>query len=192
MDPRPNKQENVFLNHSYNFFLDIYEEIKDEAFWQKDSYYRFNRIRDVFLVYSEILEYEPIGQFLKALEKLRPPMEAELSKEYILFIRNLLIHFPFFKSWNEVKISKELINWSVPGKSIDKFLTTFSGHEPVKYRVWNPSDKTMMYVIITFPKIYDNTAEINLVDFMPEKEGIIFTMSLMYKVLMSQVEKIID
>ena len=65
MDPRPNKKENVFLNHSYNFFLDIYEEIKDEVFWQMDSYYRYNRIRYAFLVYSETIEYEPIGQFLK-------------------------------------------------------------------------------------------------------------------------------
>lgn len=190
MDIRPNKQENIFLNHSYNFFLDIHEEIENETFWEKDSYYRFNRIRDALLVYSEILEYEPIGWFLKALEELRPPMEAELSREYILFIRNLLIHFPFFKSWNEVKFTKELINWSVPGKSIDKFLTTFTGHDPVKYRMWNPSKKTMTYVSINFPKSYDGTTEINLVDFMPEKEGIIFTMSLMHKVLMSQVESI--
>jgi hypothetical protein len=30
MDQRPNKQEINFLNYSYNFFLDIYEEVKDE------------------------------------------------------------------------------------------------------------------------------------------------------------------
>lgn len=188
MNLRPTKQENIFLNYLYNFFLDIYEEIKEEEFWKKDSYYRLNRIRDAFLVYSEILEYEPIGWFFKALEKLRPPMKAELSREYVLFIRNLLIHVSFFKSWDEIKFTKEPINLSVSGLSIDKFLTTFTGHDPIKYRMWDPSKKTMMYISINFPKIYDDTTELNLVEFMREKEGVIFTTSLMHKVLMSQVE----
>ena len=190
MEQRPNKQEIIFLNHSYNFFLDIYDEIKNESFWKKDSYYRFNRIRDGMLVYSEILEYEPVSWFLESLKKLRPNMEAELSKEYILFIRNLLIHFPFFKSWDEVVISKALINWSQPGKSIDRFLKSYAGHEPVKYRMWNAKDKKMTYITISFPNVYTDSTAIKLKEFMPEKEGIIFAISLMYQVLMSQVENL--
>jgi hypothetical protein len=138
---RPNPQEVEFLNHSYNFFFDIKEEISQEAFWLKDPYYRFNRIRDAFLVYSEILEYEPIKWFLESLMKMRPPMEAELSREFCLFIRNLLIHFPFFKSWDDVKFSKLLINWSKPGQSIDRFVAKFCAHTEVKYRMWNIQKK---------------------------------------------------
>jgi hypothetical protein len=185
---RPNEQEIVFLTKAYNFFYDICEEMRDEAFWQKDPYYRFSRVRDAFLVYSEVLEYEPIGWFWEALKKARPPMEAELSREFFLFIRNLLIHFPFFKNWDEVVFTKGLINWSKPGRTIDKFLTKFTGHNFVKYRVWDSQNKKFEYVTISFPKAYDDKTEIKLKDFMPEREGMIFSMSLMRVVLDSQVE----
>lgn len=190
MPTKPTSQEIAFLNRAYNFFLDVHDEIKNKSFWRSDPYYRLSRIRDTLLVYSEILEYEPIGWFLTALKKLRPPMEAELSKEYLLFIRNVLVHFPFFRSWDEIRFTKRMINWSKPGKSIDKFLSRFVGHEEVKYRMWDPQDKTMTYLSINFPKTYTNESEINLKDFMPEKEGIRFVMSLMNRVLMSQVESI--
>ena len=186
----PNKKEVLFLNYSYNFFLDIYEEVMKDNFWQKEAYYRLCRIKDALLVYSEILEYEPISWFLEALKNLRPPMEAELSREYLLFLRILLIHFPLFYSWDEIKFTRDLINWSKPGQSIDKFLAHFAGHAPVKYRMWNPQNKTMTYVSINFPIAYTPKNEMLLKDFMPEKEGVLFIMSLMHMVLMSQVESI--
>jgi len=186
---KPNDSEFYFLNYAYNYFLDILEETKSEEFWRKDTYYRFNRIKDAFLVYSEILEYEPIGWFLQALKKFRPAMEAEMSKDFILFLRNLLIHFPFFRAWDEVKFNKELINWSKPGKSIDKFLASFTGKDPFKCRIWNPEDKTMTYVTINFPKTYDGT-DLYLKDVVSEREGIQFAMAVMYRVLASQVDSI--
>ncbi|HEX9804058.1 MAG TPA: hypothetical protein VGA67_00085 [Candidatus Dojkabacteria bacterium] len=192
MPTRPNAQEIRFLSRAYNFFLDIHNEIESESFWKNEPYYRLSRFRDALLIYSEILEYEPIGWFLEAVKRLRPPMEAELSKEYLLFIRNVLVHFPFFKSWDEIKFTKEAINWSKPGRSIDKFLSRFAGHEEVKYRIWNPKNKTMTYVSINFPEVYTNTKELFLKDFMPEKEGLWFVISLMYQVLMSQVEDMKD
>lgn len=192
MSRRPNPQEIEFLNKSYNAFLDIHDEVIQDSFWSKDNYHRLSKVRDAILVYSEILEYEPIGWFLEALKKVRPPMEAELSKEYLLFIRNIFVHFPFFTSWDEIKFTKTLVNWSKPGKSIDKFLSQFAGHKEVKYRMWNPKDKTMTYVSIKFPSRYDENIEIHLKEFMPEKEGVLFIMSLMHQVLMSQVESIGD
>lgn len=190
---RPNKQEIVFLTQAYDFFYDICEEMRDESFWQKDPYYRFSRVRDAFLVYSEVLEYEPIGWFLETLKKARPPMEAELSKEFFLFIRNALIHFPFFKNWDEVTFTNGLINWSKPGRTIDKFLSKFAGHSFVKYRVWDPQNKKFEYVTISFPKVYGDGIEIKLRNFMPEREGMIFSMSLMRTVLDSQVDtEVID
>lgn len=192
MSAKPSSQEIEFLDRSYNFFLDIHDEIKNESFWKKDSCYRLSRIRDALLIYSEILDYEPIGWFLEVLKKFRPSIEAELSKEYLLFIRNVLVHFPFFRAWDEIKFKKETINWSKPGKSIDKFLSHFAGHKEVKYRIWNPKNKTMTYVSINFPKTYADNTEVSLKDFVPEKEGILFVMSLMHRVLMSQVESIKD
>jgi hypothetical protein len=190
MEQRPNKQEIQFLSVSYNFFLDVFDEIGSDEFWRKNPYYRLSRIKDAFLTYSEVLEYEPIGWFLDALKKSRPPMEAELSKEFCLFVRNLLIHFPFFKAWDEVKFTKGLINWSKPGRTIDKFMSKYCGHAEVKYRMWNGATKTMTYVSIRFPATYEDATEVSLADFMPEKEGMAFVFSLMHRVLMSQVENI--
>lgn len=186
---KPSDSEFRFLNLAYNYFLDILEETKTEEFWKEDPYYRFNRIKDAFLVYSEILEYEPIGWFLQALKKFRPPMEAEMSKDFILFLRNLVIHFPFFRAWDEVKFNKELINWSKPGRTIDRFLSSFEGKGQFKCRIWNPEDKTMTYITINFPEIYDGT-DIYLKDIVPEKEGVKFAIAVMYRVLASQVDGI--
>lgn len=189
---RPNSGEILFLKKSYNAFLDIHEEINDSVFWGKDPYYRISKIRDAILIYSEILEYEPVGWFLIALKKLRPPIEAELSKEYLLFIRNIFTHFPLFKSWDEIILTKEIINWSKPGLSIDRFLTRFAGHEEIKYRMWSYKNKAMTYTSINFPASYNQNSEIRLNEFMPEKEGVPFVFSLMYQVLMSQVQNVKD
>ncbi|QQR79086.1 MAG: hypothetical protein IPJ68_02315 [Candidatus Moraniibacteriota bacterium] len=190
MNQRPSKKEELFLQSSYDAFLDIFEEISKDSFWSKDPYYRLSRMRDAILIYSEILEYEPVGWFLDNLKIIRPPLEAELSKEYILFVRNILVHFPFYKSWDEIAFTKEMINWSKPGKSIDNFLSRFAGEKEIKYRMWKEKSKTMLYLSINFPAEYKDDTVIRLNQFMPEKEGFLFIISLMYRVLMSQVEKI--
>jgi hypothetical protein len=186
---RPTPQELLFLNKGYNCFYDLHEEVMGESFWNADPYYRFSRLRDAFLIYSELIEYVPIVHALEALKNTRPPMEAELAKECCLFIRNVLIHFPLFKSWNEVSFTKQLINWSKPGRTIDKFLAQFAGHAEVKYRVWFAKSKSMVYVTITFPEKYDEATEIRLRDMIPERDGAMFTLSLMRRVLDTQVEE---
>lgn len=186
---RPTTQEFIFLHKAYNcFFNSILPEVLEDSFWERDAYYRFSKVRDAFLIYSEILDYEPIGWFLERLKTFRPPMEAELSKEFVLFLRNVMVHFPLFNSWDEVEFSKDLINWSKPGQTIDRFLTKFSGHSEVKYRTWNYEKRTMTYVTIKFPVAYTDKTIVKFQDFMPEKEGVIFVLSLMKNVLESQLE----
>ena len=57
---RPNNAEKEFLILAYNRFYDLVDEIMDDSFWEKDAKYRFSRIKDIFCVYSELLNYEPI------------------------------------------------------------------------------------------------------------------------------------
>ncbi len=187
MDTKPTPKEVEFLKKAYNFFYDIFDEVFDDSFWVKDPYYRFSRIRDAFLVYSELLEYEPIKWIINVVKKVRPSMEGELSKEFVLFVRNLLIHFPLFRCWDDVEFSKTLINWSKPGRSIDNFLSTYSGHHEIKYRTWNPKKREMTYASINFPSKYHENIVIKLKDIMSEKEGVKFCLSLMKSILNSQV-----
>ncbi len=47
---RPSKAEREFLTLAYNRFYDLYDEILSDHFWERDSQYRFAKIRDAFFV----------------------------------------------------------------------------------------------------------------------------------------------
>jgi len=57
---KPNEKEILFLQLSYNKFYDIFEEIFLDDFWLQSKEYRFYKIMQGFLIYSELLNYEPI------------------------------------------------------------------------------------------------------------------------------------
>lgn len=50
----------------------------------------------------------------------RPHIEGIIADDLFSFIRNTLLHFPIFESWNEVYINKNLATWSKVGQ-IDRF-----------------------------------------------------------------------
>jgi len=112
---RPTEAEIAFLNLSYNRFYTIFEEVMNDNFWNKDEWYRFSKLKDVFTVYTELLNYEPIKWVIEHIKKSRPPMEAEIGSELFKFIRNIIVHFPFFESWDSVWINKIVINWDKQG-----------------------------------------------------------------------------
>lgn len=186
---RPNKAELEFLSLSYNRFYDIFEAVMEDSFWEKDKWYRFSKVKDGFAVYSELLNYEPIKWMLERMKKYRPPMEAEIGSELFKFIRNVIIHFPFFDSWDDIWINQSIINWHREGQSIDKFIKKYRGHKTIKYRFWEADKKKMTYLSITFPKQYEENTKIYLKDFLTEKEGIKFSFLLMRQIIDTQVEK---
>jgi hypothetical protein len=181
--------EELFLNLSYNKFFDIFYEVYTKDFWEKEPYYRLNKISQAFSIYSEILNHVPFEGVFKWLEKYRPPMEAEISGQLFKFIRNILVHFPFFDNWNEIWISQELVNWSRPNQSVDKFLKRFCGKPKVKYRFKESPQIGFTYVSINFPEKYDNE-KIYLKDIICEEEGVKFTLIMMLRVLNTQIESI--
>jgi len=181
--------EELFLNLSYNKFYDILSEVYTKDFWEKAPHYRLTKISQAFSIYSEILNHEPFEGVFKWLEKYRPPMEAEISGQLFKFIRNILAHFPFFDSWNEIWVSQELVNWNRPNQSVDKFLKKFCGKTKVKYRFKENLQKGFTYVSINFPEKYDNE-KIYLKDIICEEEGVKFTLIMMLRVLNTQVESI--
>ncbi len=187
---RPNKAEVEFLTLSYNRFYDIFEEMMDDSFWEKEKWYRFSKTKDAFVIYSELLNYEPIKWAIESIRKYRPPMEGEIGSELFKVIRNIIIHFPFFDSWDDVWITKSVINWYKEGQSIDKFIKKYKGKETVKYRFWEEDRKRMTYLSINFPDNYEEHTKIYLKDILTEKEGVKFSFILMKKILDTQVEEI--
>ncbi len=185
---RPNDAEKELLNLAYPRFFTLFDEIMEDSFWEQDKQFRFSRAKDGFAIYTELLNYLPIQGVLEHMKKARPPMEAEIGKELFKFIRNVIIHFPFFDSWTDVWISRPLVNWHKKGQSIDRFLKKYQGKPSVKYRFWDARKKRMTYLSIGFPDNYEEDKRIYLKDMLSEKEGVMFSFILMKKILDTQVE----
>lgn len=181
------KAEELFLSVSFNKFFDISEEIYSIEFWRQTPQYRLSRISQIFSIYGEILTYSPIKGVLNWMSKYRPPMESEISGPLFKFIRNVLVHFPFFDSWDDIWINKDLVNWKSQGQSIDKFLCKYTGWTPIKYRFKESRKSDFTYVTISFPDRYDSE-KIFLRNIIREEEGVKFALAMMRKVLNTQIE----
>lgn len=189
MEQRPTKVEELFLNLGYNKFYDIFDEVMQDDFWDKGDWYRFSKVANAFAIYSELLEYEPFKYVLEEIDKQRPPMEATIGGPLFKFVRNVLAHFPFYEKWDDVWVTKNLVNWNKDGLTIDKFLKKFSGNEEVKYRFWESQKKKMTYISIRFPAEYGES-KIYLKDMISERDGIKFSLGMMRNILNTQVESI--
>jgi hypothetical protein len=187
---RPNKAELEFLRISYDKFLDLFECIFEDSFWEKSPRDRLSLIAQCFAIYSELLKYPPISTFIVQLKTERPPMESEIADELFKFVRNVIAHFPFFDSWDEVFINNRIANWDRDGQSIDKFLKKYQGKKELHYRFWEPKIKRMTYLSVKFPNRYTEGTNIFLKEIFEEKAGVKFSLILMRNVLGSQIESI--
>ena len=189
---KPSKKEREVLSLFYNRFYDLYEEIVNDDFINKNARIRFYKLRESFSIYKELLSYEPIKEYIKWMKKGgRPHLEGIIADDLFSFIRNLLLHFPIFDTWDEVYINKNLATWSKAGQ-IDKFLTNsikikIDCRGILKYRIWEEKKKKMTYFTINFPENYDDN-NIYLRDILSEEVGMKFCMALMKEVLDTQVE----
>lgn len=179
-------KEYEFLNRATNRFMDLYEEINSCSFMSISPEIRLYKIKDFFGVYTELLSYQPIKDHIDFIEKTRPSMESVVSSEFVKFIRNILVHFPFFTTWNEIHISKQLINWESEGRSIDRFLKKYQGHEDVQYRFKGRTSGNWRYPTIRFPQTYTDN-KIYLKDMINEEDGVLLCAVLMYNVVSSQI-----
>ncbi|MCQ2958145.1 MAG: hypothetical protein MJ180_04490 [Candidatus Gastranaerophilales bacterium] len=183
--PKESK-EYEFLNLATNRFMDLYELINNISFMDMPPQSRLHIIRDFFSVYAEMLSYPPIKNHIEFIKKTRPSMESVMSSELVKFIRNILVHFPFFSTWDEIYVSKQLINWKKDGQSIDKFLNKYQGHKKVEYRIKEKTSGEWIYPTVRFPLAYKDD-KIFLKDIIDEKNGILLCAVLMFNVVSSQI-----
>ena len=182
----PNLIEKLPLQLAYNRFFNIFDEFMSEKFWNLSPEIRLFKIKNCFEIYTELLKYEPIICYLNYLETHRPKEESFIAEEYFAFIRNILNHFPYFNSWNDIYITEKLSTWNNPkNSSIIKFLKNNYDKKTVKYRIWNKKQKKMIYMDINFPK--STNTKIFIKDLISERNGMLFCMVLMKKVLNSQL-----
>ena len=186
------EKEKEVLTLFYNRFYELYEEITNENFIEENAQIRFFKLREAFSIYKELLSYEPIKSYIDWMKHGgRPPLEGIIADGLFSFIRNLLLHFPVFKTWDEVYINKNLATWSKIGQ-IDKFLDKcpkikIDGTGILHYRIWEVKKKKMTYFTINFPEKYGEE-NIFLKDIISENVGMKFCMALMREVLDTQVK----
>jgi hypothetical protein len=190
MDERihPSETESEFLNIAYNRFIDLFREIIDDEFWEKDPKYRLYRTKEIFSVYSEILKYPPIQW---VIEDNKRPNFSDVGGKLFRFVRNVLLHFPFFDEWDTIWIKRSIVNlYSTKPQFIDRFLSENEGKEDLKYRFWEKDKKRMTYVSIRFPLNYKADERIHLKDIIKEKEGVKFSIIFMDSILRTQIEEL--
>ncbi len=191
MEEKLTIQEKQVLYLFYNRFYDLYEEIVDENFYNIDANIRFYKLKEVFSIYKELTNYEPIKKYLEWAKKGgKPPLQGVIADDLFSFIRNLTLHFPLFNTWDEVYINKNLATWCKVGQ-IDRFLKKctkikIDGKGKLDYRMFEKKKKLMTYFSINFPEIYDNN-NIYLKDIITEGIGMKFCLTLMRDVLDKQV-----
>ena len=76
-DLQPNESEKLFLSLAYNRFYDLYKEVMEDSFWDKEGIYRFSKVTAGFTVYCEVLNYEPIQWVIDHLRKLAHPWKPK-------------------------------------------------------------------------------------------------------------------
>jgi hypothetical protein len=186
----PTEIEVEFLNLSFNRFLELFQEIMSDEFWDEKPNHRFFKTKDLFAVYTEILKYPPVQWVIDANKR---PNHSDVGRDLFKFIRHILMHFPFFEKWDDVWIKQSLVNlYSRRPEFIDKFLTKNEGKGQLKYRFWEAEKKRMTYIAINFPKNYTREEKIFLREILPEKDGVKFSAIFMWGILKVQVEEIKD
>ncbi len=184
----PTQEEVEFLNLSFNRFIDLFEEIMTDDFWDEKPDHRFFKTKELFAVYSETLKYPPVQWVIDANKR---PNYSDVGRDLFKLIRHILMHFPFFEEWNEVWVKQSLVNlYSSRPQFIDKFLSKNEGKEQLKYRFWEERKKRMTYITINFPKDYTEGGKVFLKEVLPEKDGVKFSAIFMWNILKVQVEEI--
>jgi hypothetical protein len=183
----PTKEEQEFLNLAYSRFFKLFDEIMPDAFWNKEPPQRLHRIQELFSVYAELLKYPPIKQ---TIEQEKRPSFADVGRDLFTFIRHVMTHFPFFDEWDEIWLSKALVNlYSKRPQFIDRYLTLNEGHEQIKYRFWEEINKRMTYVSVSFPTNYSQGGRVYLKDILSERDGIRLAAIFMFTILKIQIER---
>lgn len=185
---KPTREEAVVLEQFFKGFLVRYREIRDPGFYKRSAEVRLLILKELFSIYNELYLYEPIRSYIDTLDTRRPASEKFIALDCFRFIRNIFIHYPFFRTWDEIYMTKSLASWSknIKNNAIDKFLKKCTELDELdrnpKFRVWDSKGKVFHFYEFAFPNKYDER-KIYLREIVEERAGIEFCTLMMLKVL---------
>lgn len=175
--------EKVFLEISFGVFYEIVNEVYSETFWEMSPEYRFNKIKNAFSIYAELLNYKPVKEVAEMHNSLRDcGVGRLLGVKLFKVIRHLLLHFPFFNTWGEFWFNKSLVTWERKGL-IHDFFKKHSGDGGIRFTYTENTTKQELSVDILLPNSYLQDEKIYLKDIIPEETGIKLCIGLMCDVV---------
>ena len=101
---------------------------------------KFECIKELASLTSELLEDEEINEKMMEIAKSSKINGDNIDDKFATFkmIRNVINHFPIFKSWDDIYVSKELLSWNNPKNSqIERF---FKSEKKMSYRIYLNED----------------------------------------------------
>ena len=103
------------------FATKIMEEMEEalELVWYNYDYNnskKFQLVKSIAGITSELLDSDEINEKMMEIAKSSEVNGDNIEDKFNTFkmIRNVLNHFPIFNSWEEIYISRELVNWNNP------------------------------------------------------------------------------
>lgn len=107
-------------------FVDSIMELMDEAIellvlYNNSNYEdrKFQIIKELSSLTAELIDDENIYNRMLDIAKQSEYNGDNLEDKFQTFkmIRNLINHFPCFKTWDDIYVSKELLNWNGKGEN---------------------------------------------------------------------------
>ena len=136
-------------------FPEFYGHIRD------DDIHEFEIVKRTSSLITELLSNKETKQIFieKSNESTVNGENNDVKIEFFEAIRNILIHFPFFKSWNEVFICKEMLKWNrEKDGEIIKFFNK-NKNKNIKYTIFTKQDgqwKEKHIVNVYIPELPDS------------------------------------
>ena len=123
------------------FATKIMEEMEEalELVWYNYDYNnskKFQLVKSIAGITSELLDSDEINEKMMEIAKSSEVNGDNIEDKFNTFkmIRNVLNHFPIFNSWEEIYISRELVNWNNPKYS--QILDYFDEEKEMSYRIY--------------------------------------------------------
>lgn len=134
--------ESVFLSKLSDKINELYGILLYERGSINETQERFALLKDIASLSAELLKTKKNEEDFKQLlrDSVLDKEKYEEKFRVFLTIRNIFAHFPIFDSWEEAKISKDLLMWNTQnGSSIYNFFINNSGQK-ISFSIYTRCD----------------------------------------------------
>jgi hypothetical protein len=118
--------------------MDKMEDALALVWWETEdtNNRKFELVKSIASLTSELLDSDEINdEMIKIAESSKVNGDNIKDKfDTFLMIRNVINHFSIFESWDEIYVSKELLNWNNPKYSMIK--KYFKSEKNMSYRIY--------------------------------------------------------